>query len=193
MKRLCFLGTAIGFLILSLVGLIYSVRTAIAQRVYCQAKYGAIKDDPDQVLAGCERAHRLYPHNYRFCIWAMETAWYGRHDRSGNEIPERVAMADTWCGRGLELNSYKLELRLVETHLLARESAARAAARWQEYVDWQFWEPLNHALLAELYARAGDFDRATEALAWVEGSKHYDDASRKVREAWYQEWRDMLE
>jgi len=185
-------------LAISIAGIVQGSRAGIAQGLYWQAKFGSVKDYPRDVRLGatlrrCESAYRWYPYNYWFSIWTAETVWHERCDRLGREVPERVDGAALWCDRGLALNRHKSQLRLLKARLLERDSAARAMRYWEEYVEWQFWEPYNHAVLAELRAKAGDYAGAVAALEWVGGSRHYEQAARMVNEAWNRELQDARE
>jgi tetratricopeptide (TPR) repeat protein len=169
----------------AVLGLWWSVRVAVAQALYFQAKYGAARSDTERVLALAERAFQWYPRHYRFCVWAAGAAYRDRLDAEGRERPDRLQAAQAWCARGLALNPHHRELRVLRARLLTRADAAAAAAYWRRYVEWHFWDPWNHALLAKLCADAGEFDAAVDALAWAqrEPTPHAE-ARRHVREAW---------
>jgi len=175
------------------MGIVSSVRAAIAQVIYCESKYGWTREDEEYILteedeekvfSNCERAFVLYPHNYSFCTWTSEMAWYGRHDEDGAENPTKRAIADQWCQRGLALNSFDSQLRMLEVNLLIDEELKDAIRKLEAYVEWNFWEPYNHAFLAELYARDGRYGDAIESLLWVKGSRYERDARQRVRDAW---------
>ena len=184
-------AAAAALAVLALAGTVWGVRAAASQILYFQSKYGAFKDNPERIDAVVERAHRLYPFNFYACIWCAETAYYRRFDDRDREIPERVESAKKWCRIGLDLNPYSSELRTLEVELLARTSLDKAIARWEEYVDWQFWEPYNHLVLVRLYCDAGRFGEAAEALAFTEGSRHHREARAYYREAWEREIENM--
>jgi len=173
---------------LSLWGALYAVRAARAQQLYHAGKYGAQENaTPDSLAAGWNRSYALYPHNYHLCIAAAEKCWYSRYVEPNTEDPSRLADASLWCDRGLEANFYPSQLRLLKTHLLEKESLPDAAEYWEEYVDWHFWAPYNHAVLVDLYARVGDYTMASDSLERVKGSGHYKEAQEKLREAWQKE------
>ncbi len=174
-------------LALGVFGARFSLRAAMAAHLYYQVKFGAARENVDEVLALAAQAHRLYADNDLLCVWAGEQAWHHRAEGDAVTRRRRLDAAAGWCEAGLALNPYSSALNLLKTRLLQRESPARAAAYWQRYVAWNFWEPYNHAVLAELYAEAGDFGRAAESLRWVEGSPHYDWAAGCLREAWRRE------
>jgi hypothetical protein len=170
-------------------GVFYSACSALAYRWYHHAKYGASARDPNAIFRLCEAAHRLYPHNYYFSAWTAEQAYHGRANVTAVEAQRRLGIARYWCSIGLAENRFNSQLRLLKARLLQSESPAKAAEYWQTYVQWQFWDPYNHAVLVEFFVANGDLERAAEALKWVKGSPWYDWAAGLLREAWKQEWR----
>lgn len=180
-----FIGVVL--LAVSFYGVVHAARASLAHAMYHQAQYGSARDNPTGIFRRCENAYRLYPYNYYFCIWTAEKAYYTRFDVGKEGTERRLRIARRWCDAGLELNFYKSQLRLLKTRLLERNSVADAIKYWEEYVEWQFWEPYNHAVLVEMHATAGDFSKALTSLTWVEGSKHYAEASGKLRKAWQRE------
>jgi hypothetical protein len=152
---------------LALAGLVYSTRASVASHLACKAKYGLPPASVEQVLEACRKAYSLYPWNYYFTIFTAEMAYYRATDVTGEARAERLRQARFWCDRGLYQNGYKSQLRRLKTRFLWEESPLKAIEYWKAYTDWQFWEPYNHATLAELYARAGEFDPAEQSLKWV--------------------------
>jgi hypothetical protein len=187
MKRPTLTGAAAVLLLVSAWGLWRGAHAVPCQVLYHQAKYGAAEHDVDGILDRCERAFALYPHNYYFLIWAAEAAYYDRFDEEGVERPERVAAAELWCRRGLEATVYSSQLRMLKTRLIERKSLADAILYWEEYVRWHFWSPYNHAVLVELYAKAGRLTDAVASLKWTERSEYHAEARRHLREAWARE------
>ena len=183
------LSLGIVLFILSASGFLYACRVTRAQVLYREAKYGAPSASPQETLELCEQSHRLYRRGYYLCIWAAETAYLNRNGPDGGELRERVAVARRWCDRGLMLNPYDAQLRELKARLLARDSVAAAAAYWERHVDWNFWDPWNHAVLAELYAGVGEYGRALESLEWAKGSASYAVARKRVLDAWRYERR----
>jgi hypothetical protein len=165
-------------------GALYAIQAARAQAMYHTAKYGAAKEDAKQILRLAEAAQYLYPNNYYFCIWAAEKAYYTSLGADKKEAQELIADSERWCETGLALNHYKSQLRLLKTHLLERKSVTDALKYWNQYVEWQFWDQYNHAVLAELYAKTGDFDKSFDELRWVKGSEHYSATAKRINEAW---------
>jgi hypothetical protein len=160
-----------------------------AHWLYRDAKYGSQRDDVPAILRACEAAHRLYPHNYFFCIWAAEQAYHSRNEVYGEDRERRCRAAENWCNVGLSQNHYKSQFQLLKARLLERRDPASAASHWARYVDWHFWEPYNHAVLVDLYASAGNFDGAADSLDRVRGSEHYEWALGRLQDAWKQEMR----
>lgn len=160
------------------------MRAGLAQAMYARAKFGADRCNLRRILALCASANRFYPYNYSFCFWAAEQAFFA----SGSpQDREERALARAWCDRGLAMNPWNRELQILAARLTQRESPARAARQWERYVEWQFWDSYNHALLAELYADAGDIERAWDELEWVKGSRYYENTRTAIRAAWRRE------
>jgi len=160
---------------------VYGARAATAQWTYFASKYGRQPRAVRELLAAARRAHRWYPHNYYFAILAAERA----HAEAAACAPpdeELWRQARFWCERGLAQNPWRSSLRWLKTRLLWREAPAEAIRYWEQFTDWNFWEPWNHAVLAELYARAGAFEKADEALYWARGAPNYEDVRRAVLE-----------
>jgi len=165
-------------------GIVHGSRAAAAQWMYERAKYGADRASLPRVLALCESAQGLYPLNYYFCLWAAEQAYYAS-GAAGREAAR--AAADRWCERGIALNPYNRELQIIRVRLWQERSPGLAAAQWARYVDWQFWDPYNHALLAELYAEAGEIEQALAELEWGRRSPYCAVARGRLLEAWERE------
>jgi hypothetical protein len=172
---------------LGIFGAHYAWRASRAHLLYYHAKHGAGREDLPTILRSIEKAHRLYPHNYRFCTWAAEQAFHSRSEVRGEEREGRCRAAENWTDVGLGLNRFSGPLQLLKARLLARRDPAAAAAGWARYVNWHFWEPYNHAVLVDLYASSGDFDRASDELDWVRGSEHYEWALGRLQDAWRKE------
>ena len=186
-RKIAILAAGLLLLVISAVGAVHGVRAGLSQALYRQAKFGAGRDNPRGILRRCAAAHKLYPLNYYACIWAAEQAYYTVGQTRAAESDQRLLAAQTWCDRGLELNPYRSQLRLLKTRLLARTALPNAIEYWETYVNEHFWEPYNHAVLVDLYARAGRFEDASAALKWVEGSPHYNEARTQLTAAFTQE------
>ncbi len=187
MNRNAIMGIgAAGMVLVSVCGTVHAVRTAISYAGYYQIKYGGEQTALWQKLDKAEDVYDLYPWNYNLCIWCAEKAYYNRFE-DGREQEELIDSAEKWCERGLDLNKFKSQLRLLKARLLARESSAEAAEYWREYVQWDFWRPYHHAVLAEFYIGAGKLWEAADELRWLQNSEYYDDISEKIREAWRKE------
>ena len=107
--------------------------------------------------------------------------------RGGRDAAEFERIARHWCDAGLALNPFKSQLRLLKARLLREESPRAAAAFWAEYVDWDYWNPHNHAMLVEFYCDAGLLERAVEPLLLLKGREYEDEARRTFRDAWLRE------
>ena len=185
---LAVIGAAL--LVVSGAGVVYGGRAAMASRLSCRAQYGSPPAGVEQILAWCREAYALYPWNYYFSIFAAEAAYYKADEVRGDARMERLRQARLWCERALLQNGYKSQVRRLKTRFLWEESPAAAIAYWEAYTDWQFWEPYNHATLAELYARAGEPGKAEQSLKWVEGDPSYAQA-RETVERERQIWADI--
>jgi hypothetical protein len=162
-------------------GMVQGARAAAAQRAYFTAKYGLPSADYARIIGLCRRGYALYPHNYYGSILAAETAFRAFENRAGPDPETWRRQSRLWCERGLSQNPWRGQLRRLMTRFLWEEDPVGAAAYWETFTEWNFWEPENHALLADLYARLGVFDRADEALYWAQGSGSYDDVRKFVR------------
>ncbi len=182
--------TVIGvvLLVLALAGAVFAAKAAVASRLSFQSQFGSERDDVEKVLDNCRRAYALYPHNYYFSIYAAEMAYYRAPEAQGSVRSSRLRQANLWCDRGLQQNPYKSQLRRLKTRFLWEDSPAKAIEYWRDYTDWHFWEPHNHATLAELQARAGEFEEAEKSLAWVKVDPAAHEAARRVvqreKDAW---------
>jgi hypothetical protein len=171
---------------LSFSWLLYGFGAARAQIAYFRARYGGENLPAEAIVERCGAAQRAYPRNYHFCRWAALRAWESAAE-GGPRAEKRRAAAERWCGAGLALNPYDRLLRLVKTRLLEGASVAEALRFWEKHVAWQFWEPRNHAVLVDLYARAGDYDRAMRSLRLIRGTPSYPSALQALRRAWAKE------
>ena len=190
-SRLGLLAGGLALLALGVVGVMHGLRAGRAQALYFKSKYGAWQHDLERILAAAQQAHALYPHNDELCIWTAETAYARREDAAGVEQPERVAAAARWCAEGLRLNPYASELRRLDVTLTERHSLPEAIRKWEAFVDWQYWEPYNHAVLVDLYARAGRYDDAQAALRLIRGHPFEAQARSALADAWKAEIESM--
>jgi len=187
MKRNQLIFSSVIFLVMSACCIVYTCRAAVAYTMYFKAKFGSANQDAGGILNLCESASRFYGHNYNFCIWTAESAYYSSFKMNWNDAKEYIAEASRWCDAGLALNPYRSQLRRLKTCLIARSSPVEAVHYWERYVDWQYWAPANHALLVELYALAGDFDKAVDSLALIRGSDCYEEAAKRLSSEWKKE------
>ncbi|MBN2300920.1 MAG: hypothetical protein JXN60_00255 [Lentisphaerae bacterium] len=185
-KKLQILLCAI-VMVASTFGIAYGCRAALAQITYYRIKYIQPDISLRSVARRAEKAFERYPYNYYLCIFIAEKYYFERYDTYGNEIAERVEESAYWCDKGLSLNPYRSQLRRLKTRLLRRESLSKAIKYWRKFVEWDFWNPHHHAVLADLYIEAGDFEKAQESLAWVEDFEEYEGLLRDLYEAWKRE------
>ena len=167
-------------LILGASGAVYGSVVAAAQTLYFTAKYGAAREDLPRALSLLEAAYRIYPHNFRGSLVAAERAWAESERADGPEASGRWRkVSEMWCERGLRANPNERSLRFRWAACLSERDLPAAIRYMEDYVTWHFWHPWNHAVLAELYARAGDFDRADQSLFWVRQNPQYDRIARE--------------
>lgn len=188
MNRHCSIATGLVLAVIGCVGLWISINISVAQNIYFEAKYGTTASDQDAILLACSMAHSFYPHNYYCALLAAETAWNRRNKtRTASERSVFAAEAEKWCDIGLKLNPYERSLRYLKMRILEERSIGDAIRYWERHVEWQFWSPFNHLVLVELYANAGEFEKALESLKWVRGTEYERDAVLLLRRAWEQE------
>ena len=174
-------------LLVAAVGLCQSVRGLVAQTLYFRAKFSRPLPALESTRQACRVAHWLYPYNYYFCLWTGEKAYEASQQTTGEAALELTAVAEQWCDRGLILNPYRSQLVSLKTKLLAERDIDAAIEVWSKYIDWDYWDPNHHAVLAGLQAQAGDFQAAMQTLDMAKGSSHYEAARSEVRAAWKRE------
>jgi len=173
-------------LVVSAAGLTQAVRGAVAGWIYHGAEFASVRPSPETRLDLCRRAYNWYPWNYYFSIRAAELA-YRQYEAAPTNQAVWLEKAKWWCERGLAQNRYKSQLIRLQTRLLWPESPAAAIACWEAYTEWHYWSPYNHAVLADYYAKVGDFDKAERQLDLIKAFPDYVDAAKGVaaeRETW---------
>lgn len=169
-------------------GIVYGGRAALSHWLYHRVKYGAERDlDAAAILRRGETAFRLYPFSYHLCEFMAETAWEARFGEGGAVRDDMAAAANDWCRRGLVLNRRSRRLNELAARGLALRSPAASVAFWRKYVQWDFWQPDNHAVLADLQIGAGDYAGALDSLRWAARSTHHERVLRRLRAAWRRE------
>lgn len=168
-----------------------SARAYTAQAMYFDSRFGDARTNVMQIVNDCSLAHELYPYNYYYCWWAAINAYNGHFDVQEPAGERLLSASKQWCDTGLELNFTNPDLRLLKTWLLERDSKQEAVRFWEAYVDWQYWEPVNHAFLAELYADVGDFESAYRELKLIRGFPEETRARAAVKESWARELRSV--
>ena len=148
-------GAFLGVLLLagSAAGVAHAVSGTVAAGQYFMAVCARPPPAPETVLALCAKAYGWAPWNYYFSIAAAELAYRQSETATTNAAAWR-RLSSLWCDRGLAQNPHKSQLVRLKTRLLWPDSPAQAIACWSEYTDWNFWEPYNHAVLAEMRALA---------------------------------------
>lgn len=182
-------AVGIALVVLALGGLVRSTRAFLSHAGYHRLRYGRSPElDVNEVARACERLFRLYPYSHYLCIFVAERACFGPGGQRIDALDDRrAAIGGQWCDRGLKINPHSRRLRYIKTRLLERDSAKKALAYWLSFVDWQYWDPSNHAVLAELYAKTGEFVRAAQALEMARNSPRHAAAARTVQDAWRRE------
>lgn len=183
------MGVAI--FVAGLAGVVWSVRAGTAHIVYRVAKRQTTEGGLDGMLRLCGRAQSLYPWNYYVCIRAAEASYYGSGEPRSAQWKERIQVSRAWCERGLRQNPWKSQLRRLKARLLWLESPRAAVDYWSAYVDWHYWEPHNHAVLAEMYGQLGDFKSAEKEMALIAAFPESAEARKNVLRS-KTEWDAML-
>lgn len=187
LRLIALLASAVSLFIVSVLGVTRAARATAAYALYHNSRYGSGKESVSGILAGCAIAYRYYPYNYYFPILAAESAYYSAPAAVAEEKRRLLGAADYWCDTGLQLNPYKIKLRLLRARIIADENPSDAVEYWQAYVDWHYWEPFNHCVLAELQAQAGDFDEAFRTLDTIKGQNYYEEGLSRVDAYWRKE------
>jgi hypothetical protein len=172
---------------LGLFGVVHAARASAAQALYHRARHGAASGDLPRGLRLAERAYRFYPYHYYLCIWACRSAYEAAAAAGASDAEGWRAAAGRWCERGLALNPYKRQLRLIRARIIARASPADAARYWEEYLSWHFWDQENHVAMVEFYAKAGRLHEAMEQLKWLKGADAEARARAALRRVWQAE------
>lgn len=133
------------------------------------------------MLRLAEESFAIDPRNYHFWALAADDAWNARAAAPTREEDARLrAAAELWCGRALKENPWHPKARVLWANILAERDPAEALRYWQGCVEWQYWEPFNHALLAELLARTGDFAAASNTLSRIQGRPYCEETRRLI-------------
>lgn len=187
MVRIHAVYVGIALLIISISGVVYASRVALAQGLYGWAKYMTPVADCGRALDLSALSLSIYSENYYACIFGAETAYFSSFKLAGEDAAENIKKSQELCDKGLKSNSYRMQLHRLNTCLLARHSLLDAIRYWERCTDWQFWEPANHSLLVELYAQNGQYEKAVDSLMLIKESPYYPEASRKLNDAWKKE------
>ncbi len=150
----------------------HAVQSERVACLYRKARYGSAAGDLQQIRVLAERAYAVSPVHYLFWTWVAECARDAGKAATGEAREELASARARWCERGLSANPWSPSLRAIHAGLLCERDPRAAVRWWESCVDWHYWEPYNHALLAELYARAGDFPRAFGVLGRIRGQSY---------------------
>jgi hypothetical protein len=89
------------------------------------------------------------------------------------------------------MNPHVRELQLVKARWLADESINEAILSWRSFLEREFWDSFNHAVMVELYSRGGRYEDALDELAWVKDPKDLAYARQTIQQAWQDEIRGL--
>ncbi len=181
-------GGGILLLLVSLAGVWQAGRASRAYALMYEALFGETRRDADKVLLLHHRAHLLYPHSYHLAIHAGSLAWYHyirAHDADDSEqAAHYLDQVRRWTRIGLYRNPYPLQLRWLNQRLLEIDDSIEAAIDyWEQHTEWHYWYAYNHAVLADLYIRAGRLDDAERTLPMLRGSPYYDETVEALQDA----------
>ncbi len=171
---------AVGIGAIGLLGAISSVRFAVSSLFYRQARFVRHAGGGDYLARAsklAQTAYKMDEWNHPFWSW-LSDGLVTAYGTSGD--PDILAGAALWSKRGLAANSYGWRLSVTRAKVLAETSPDEAVRFWERYVEWHYWEPFNHAYLAELHARAGDTGRALHVLRRIEGMPYHEQARQIV-------------
>ena len=175
----------------------YSVRAGMAQVIYFQTKKKCSLADSslqggsgqevyslNQLISKCQKADRLYPYNYRLMAWGAEEAFERSQNSIGVERVDYLDFTGMLCDRGLSLNRYMMPMPFIKMQLLCLKSIKEGTEYWEEYVEWDYWNSYNHAVLAGLYAADGKFGEAMQSLQFIKGTVDFAEANKIVQDYW---------
>lgn len=143
------------------------------------ACYGPSLNDVSRVLALAEEAYAIDRNHYHF--WALAAAEASTARLAAQDIGTYGRLSDSarlWCEKALSANPWHPRSRVLWASLLSERDVAEALRYWQTCVEWQYWEPFNHAFHAELLARSGDFVQASNTLERINGRPYYQETRR---------------
>lgn len=175
------LAAALGVLAVGLA-LWWLPRCVQAERAslrYAEACYGPSSNDVTRVLALADEAFPIAPEHYHFWALAADDAWNARIVAPISNAGESMGrQAKEWCKRALDANPWHPKARVLWASMVAENDVGEALRYWQTCVEWQYWEPFNHAFLAELQGRNGNFALASNTLGRIKGMPYYEDTRR---------------
>jgi hypothetical protein len=179
-RRLLARSAGAVLVVVGIAGVWIALRNEQVACLYHEAKYGRASGDLRRICALAERAHAISPNHHLFWTWVAERCRDERKTTTGPSRAEWRGALARWCGRGLAANPWSPALRVIHAGLLSEQDPRAAVRWWESCVDWHYWEPYNHALLGELYARAGDFSRAFQVLGRIRGRRYAEEGAAIV-------------
>ncbi len=187
-------------LFISGIYVFYGIRAGIAQTIYHKAKVrtallaASLESDngetkypakyDDYIMDQCDKAQRLYPYNYRLLAWGADEAFNHSQKVASGDRQEYINVAETLCNNGLSLNRYMMPLPFIKMQLLCLTSIKDGTEYWEQFVEWDYWNSYNHAVLAGLYAAGGKFGKAMQSLQFIKGTEDYAEANKIVQYYW---------
>ncbi len=178
------LGVAIAVCALPVL-LFLTLHAAVMSRsqfLYYQAKYGSLRENDSFALTALDSARDLDEANYNVCEHAARLAWDCAARTTGAARNAMTEQSRLWCDRALILNPYQRSMRWMHAQQLAREDPGLGLAAWRAYVEWEFWEPENHLILAELALNAHCLEIAEQALRWAQGAPGYAAMAERIKQ-----------
>jgi hypothetical protein len=147
-----------------------------------EACYGPSSNEVSRVLALADEAFAIDREHYHFWALAADDAWNARRVAPRPEAEELLGrQAGQWCRKALDANPWHPKARVLWASIVAERDPREALRYWQTCVEWQYWEPFNHALMAELLGRSGEFALASNTLERIKGMPYYE-ATRGILE-----------
>ncbi len=177
-----------------MAGVVLSVRSGMGQEIYFRYKYGhmlgtrwevppavstnileryeTLPERLPDILAACEKAHRLCPENYYLPAYAAHQAlWVALVDTDPVAFRRHFGSAEHWSRIALSLNPYDIESCYIYCRILWEKGERdEAIAFWRnKVVARQFWNPDSRAFLVDLCQRAGDYSMARREASFLRG------------------------
>ncbi len=170
------------FIVIGIIGVVYSIKAAKAQSIYVKSKYGvscplAIKppmSGGQELWDLHDTAVSLYPHNYYFHSFAaratinlaLEAASNPELSFDDYELLARKALF--YAKMAIQTNPYDEESRIMYQEALVLNGEINAAVTfWESVVDLEYWNKAHHDIMAELYLKANSISLAVNELPHI--------------------------